>query len=207
MLVNFLREMAQVDVLFDGYCREISDSQVEANCSCTLIQTPDGKIVIVDTLTPWDGDMLKTALASKGVDPDQVTHVVSTHGHSDHTGNNNLFLKATHIVGHCISHKWTYTDPDFPMRIGEFVEVLSTPGHTLDSITVMVTLPENKRMAVTGDLFENQDDLEDDRIWINAGSESQEKQRQNRQMILELAHFIVPGHGKMFENKIKPLSS
>lgn len=41
-----------------------------------------------------------------GIDKDQITYCVSTHGHPDHTGNNNLFLSATHhIVGFCIENK------------------------------------------------------------------------------------------------------
>lgn len=44
-------------------------------------------------------------LKSHGVIPEDINYVVSTHGHSDHIGNNNLFLKAKHIVGFNISDR------------------------------------------------------------------------------------------------------
>lgn len=37
-----------------------------------------------------------------------VDYVVCSHGHSDHIGNNNLFLNAKHIVGFSISCKDLY---------------------------------------------------------------------------------------------------
>lgn len=40
--------------------------------------------------------------------PSEIQYVVSTHGHSDHIGNNNLFTKATHIVGFSVSFKDKY---------------------------------------------------------------------------------------------------
>ena len=40
--------------------------------------------------------------------PEDVDFVVSTHGHSDHLGNNNLFLAAKHIVGQSVSFKDVY---------------------------------------------------------------------------------------------------
>lgn len=49
-----------------------------------------------------------TALKHQNITPDEINYVVSTHGHSDHIGNNNLFLKAKHIVGFSVSFKEKY---------------------------------------------------------------------------------------------------
>ena len=43
-----------------------------------------------------------------GVQFSNVLYVVCTHGHSDHTGNNNLFLNAKYIVGFNISFSDLY---------------------------------------------------------------------------------------------------
>lgn len=59
-------------------------------------------------MTPWDADRIVKSLKLNGLTPDDINYVVSTHGHSDHTGNNNLFLKAKHIVGFSISVKDQY---------------------------------------------------------------------------------------------------
>lgn len=52
----------------------------------------------------------------------------------------------------------------------------------------------------TGDLFEREEDIADPSLWqYVAGSEDPEKQRQNRNKILQIADWIVPGHGPMFK--------
>lgn len=48
------------------------------------------------------------ALTKENFATDSIDYVVSTHGHSDHIGNNNLFLKAKHIVGYSISYMDNY---------------------------------------------------------------------------------------------------
>lgn len=53
-------------------------------------------------------------------------------------------------------------------------------------------------VAVTGDLFENANDINDDTIWLNAVSEDRFMQRKNRYRISALVDFIIPGHGEMF---------
>ena len=44
---------------------------------------------------------------------DDINFVVCTHGHSDHIGNNNLFLNAKHIVGYGVSFQDIYYDHAF----------------------------------------------------------------------------------------------
>lgn len=111
----------RVEVLQNGFCHssprdEVGSGEtfpkaddlpfVRANCSCVLIT---GSVnVIVDTMTPWDSDFILKSLNSRGLKPDDIDYVVSTHGHSDHIGNNNLFLKAKHIVGYCVSFQDKY---------------------------------------------------------------------------------------------------
>uniref|UniRef100_A0A182VGQ3 Metallo-beta-lactamase domain-containing protein 1 n=1 Tax=Anopheles merus TaxID=30066 RepID=A0A182VGQ3_ANOME len=111
--------MNQIIVLSEGYSKyeqnepPSADAPMLANCTCTLIKGPDCN-VIVDTMTPWDGDLLLQRLQEHQLHPDDIDYVVSTHGHSDHLGNNNLFLRAKrHIVGPNISHRNRYYVHDF----------------------------------------------------------------------------------------------
>jgi glyoxylase-like metal-dependent hydrolase (beta-lactamase superfamily II) len=73
---------------------------------------------------------------------DDIDIVVSTHGHADHLGNNNLFLKSTHIVGFSIAFKDKFFlhpfDNGTEYSIDDHVIVVPTPGHTLDSVSVRV---------------------------------------------------------------------
>eukprot|EP00092_Neocalanus_flemingeri_P004853 GFUD01005222.1.p1 GENE.GFUD01005222.1~~GFUD01005222.1.p1 ORF type:complete len:201 (-),score=75.77 GFUD01005222.1:54-656(-) len=192
----------KVHVLQPGYSRVESDG-CTANGSSTLIIGSKCKVV-VDTLSPWDKDTMLAALARHGVTPREVTHMVCTHGHPDHVGNNNLFTGegVVHIVGWSVYSKDKYIDHPFHegevFRIdGEDLVVMPTPGHTLDSVSVRVNTEEGV-VVVAGDLFEKQEDLADESIWKEAGSEDEEAQQENRRKILEMADLIVPGHGPMF---------
>lgn len=104
--------MVFLKVLADGYSRLLSDDRMEANCSCTLIRD-DATTIIVDTMTPWDKDVILNRLAEQEVVPQQINFVISTHGHSDHCGNNNLFLDAVHMMGDNISVRDLYSFHNF----------------------------------------------------------------------------------------------
>lgn len=189
-----------VHVLFDGYSR-VTEKGMVANCSCTLITGPQN--IIVDTMSAWDGPKLKAALENYKLTPADINWVICTHGHSDHIGCNYLFQNAKHVVGFCYSHKDFYYEHDFAsgkeLVIDVGLKIIPTPGHTLQDVTVIVESPHKGVIAITGDLFERKEDLEDDGIWRAAGSDSEVLQEENRKRILEMARWIVPGHGPMFE--------
>lgn len=193
----------EVHVLYDGYSHiNESSTEMKANCTCTLIKGP--KNIIVDTMTAWDGERIINALNNHNITPDLIDWVVCTHGHSDHIGNNALFLNATHVVGYSISKQDTYIHHDFETEpeyiIDDKVKLRATPGHTMTDVSLIVNNGRNKDIvAVVGDLFEREQDIEDEKLWLEvAGSECPEKQRKNRKYILEMADYIVPGHGPMF---------
>ncbi|XP_055379307.1 metallo-beta-lactamase domain-containing protein 1 [Condylostylus longicornis] len=209
-------DVNEIYVLYEGYSYidpQDSVNSVRANCTCTLIKGRNNYNIIVDTMTPWDKDKILQALSEHNIKPEDIKIVVSTHGHSDHCGNNNLFTNAEyHIVGECISCKDKYLKHDF--RIGNFhltddISIMPTPGHTLTCVTVLV---ENTNLAplvaVCGDLFEKEEDIIDQKIWLDdGGSESPDMQRENRAKIAEMVDYIIPGHGKGFEvsNKYRDL--
>lgn len=160
--------------------------------------------------------------------PEEINFVVSTHGHSDHIGNNNLFLNAIHIVGTTVSDKHVYFIHDFSKglfsilfqglstiknpflesyKISDDIEVIATPGHTLTCVSVIVrntNLLDNSGNSgsicvLSGDLFEKEDDVMYSYLWIEAGSENPAAQRKNRLKVAKLADWIVPGHGPIFK--------
>lgn len=143
-------------------------------------------------------------LEKHDISTSDITHVVCTHGHSDHIGCNYLFISAEeHIVGRAISNKDEYRsiEDDTVYEIDEGIRIIPTPGHTLDSISLIV---ENsnlsaKPVAICGDLFEKREDCFHELIWIGAGSDSIDQQRKSRRYISEFAGIIIPGHGPQFE--------
>ena len=70
-----------------------------------------------------------------------------------------------------------------------------TPGHSYDSITLLVKT-NNGIVAICGDVFWKEDFPKDDPYASN-----KEKLEESRKKILEVADWIIPGHGKMFKVK------
>lgn len=190
----------EVHVLAVGYCRP-TDGGTLANCTCTLVKGP--RNIVVDTMTPWDGEYLTDAVRRHGIGCGDVDYVVSTHGHSDHVGNNNLFTNAVHVVGRCVSRGPMYYDDgdtfggDGVYAIDEHVRIVSTPGHTLSDVSVIVRTGRES-YGIVGDLYECENDVTDESVWLNAGSENPESQRKYRKIIMDQVDWIVPGHGPMF---------
>ncbi|XP_012254089.2 metallo-beta-lactamase domain-containing protein 1 isoform X2 [Athalia rosae] len=185
--------MCEIFVLFDGYSRQINNKIMEANCTCTLIKAQ--KNIIVDTMTAWDRSRLEDALLRHGILPSNIHYVVCTHSHADHIGNNNLFTNAEHIVGYSVQQKTSFYDK----QIEQGVRVTATPGHTHEDVTVLVE-NDSVKYALTGDLFEKEEDITNPALWQNLGTLQLRKvQALTRLRILKYADWIIPGHGAMFK--------
>nr|XP_024215086.1 uncharacterized protein LOC106687956 isoform X2 [Halyomorpha halys] len=81
---------------------------------------------------------------------------------------------------------------------GEDLQVIPTPGHTLNDVSVLVKTAKGI-VAITGDLFIRGEDVENEYYWLTSRSECPFLQRNNRQVVLSKAKFIIPGYGLMFE--------
>lgn len=191
----------EVKILKQGYSRRLGPAQMRADGTVSLIKGP--KNIIVDTGGPQDRQHILDALNAEGLGPEDILFVICTHGHSDHTGNNNLFPDASFIVSHDICKGDLYTFHDFKSGknfvIDGDVVVMSTPGHTSQDISVLVKTNEGV-VAITGDLFECERDLEDEGLW-KASSELPDEQERSRGRVLAAANVIVPGHGDRFKVK------
>ncbi|KAF1395891.1 Metallo-beta-lactamase domain-containing protein 1, partial [Spheniscus humboldti] len=186
-------------VLQEGYSRPQPDGSLRADGSISLIR--GGPVTaLVDTGGPWDRRRLLDLLAGQGLSPEAVTHVVCTHGHSDHVGNVNLFPGATLLVGFDLSRGEGFY---LPHGLGEgdpyvlhpgHLEVTATPGHTRNHVSVVVRDTSLGTAVVAGDLFERE---EDEGEW-KALSEDPAEQERHRRRVMALADVIVPGHGPPF---------
>ncbi|XP_053644711.1 metallo-beta-lactamase domain-containing protein 1 isoform X1 [Cherax quadricarinatus] len=189
-----------VHVLHDGYSR-MEDGMMKANCTCTLVKGPNN--LIVDTMTAWDKEKIISGLQSYGITCDEINYAIGTHGHSDHLGNLNLFTNAKHVVGFTVSHRDNFFIHPFEtgeaFKIDESVEVIPTPGHTSNDVSVVVKT-QHLTTVIAGDLFEREEDITDPSLWkYVAGSENAELQEKHRNKVLLLADYIIPGHGPMFK--------
>jgi glyoxylase-like metal-dependent hydrolase (beta-lactamase superfamily II) len=188
----------EVVVLKPGYATWVTPSQQRADGTITLVKGAHN--LMVDTGGPWDREAILRGLEGEGLTPADIDYVICTHGHSDHVGNVNLFPQATLIVSYDICNGDLYTFHLFaegrPYRIDDEVDVIATPGHTEQDVSVVVHTADGT-YAVVGDLFECAEDLENEELWRSC-SGNPERQRASREKVLALADFIVPGHGNVF---------
>ncbi|NXI75066.1 MBLC1 protein, partial [Anseranas semipalmata] len=182
-----------VRVLREGHSRPQPDGTLLADGSVTLIR--GGPVTaLVDTGGPWGRERLLGELAAAGTSPSDVTHVLCTHGHSDHVGNLNLFPEATVLVGFDLSRGEGRFLPQGLARGCPYaphpghVEVLPTPGHVGAHVSVAVYGTDLGTVVVAGDLFEREGDED---VWREL-SEDPEAQERSRRRVLAVADVVVP---------------
>jgi glyoxylase-like metal-dependent hydrolase (beta-lactamase superfamily II) len=191
----------EVIIIKEGFSNPLSsENQFHTGASITLLKGPMS--IIVDTGHPKDRDLILQGLETNGVLASDVECCISTHSHVDHIGNLNIFQDAVHVTYEdiClgdIHHKHDFGSGE-PFPVADDVDVIHTPGHTSDDISVLVKGTHLGTVAIVGDLFQSEDDQEDPTLW-RSRSRDPDQQEANRRKILQMADYIIPGHGKMFK--------
>jgi glyoxylase-like metal-dependent hydrolase (beta-lactamase superfamily II) len=114
-------------IIYDGILIREGNTITEASSSIVFIQTKKNNIII-DTATKDKKDLIINELNKLGLTPDDITIVINTHNHWDHVENNDLFKNAK-----LITHK-NYKELNEEDRE---IEIVETPGHTYDSISII----------------------------------------------------------------------
>ncbi len=189
--------MNQLDVLVIGSLERAEDGTIlEANSTSTLIRA-GGKLIVVDTSSRLMRPGIKTSFKQLGVFMKDVDTVILTHGHSDHTANNDLFPNAE-IIMHageddCKIEGAEKIDGD--VSIAKGVDLVYTPGHTWDSMSVFVE-GEDRRYAIVGDAIPLEDNY---RKMVPPGIHvCKDVSMKSIKTICDYADVIIPGHGKPF---------
>lgn len=191
--------MAEVKVLIEGYFNNISKARCKAGATITLIK--DGnKNILVDTGNPIDKEKIINSLRKENLSPKDIDIVINTHSHQDHTSCNYLFPKARFLSYGVAFWKDIFDRSKKLQKISPSVKLIFTPGHTEDSSTVLVKSNQGT-IAIVGDLFWKKGD-EKIRL-LEKDCFNKRLFYKNRQKILKIADWIVPGHGKMFKVKNK----
>lgn len=182
--------MAEITVLFTGYYRPGSPSR--ACSTVTLVRDGDLAIVVDPGCVPEPGALLGP-LAAAGLTPGEVDVVFITHAHTDHYRQAGLFPTAR------LLDAWGWWEGDlwrdFDGRLSPATEVVRTPGHSEDSLTLFVRTPEGE-VAVCGDVIYDEASGEADDPFVTTPTDL----AASRRLVLERADLIVPGHGPMFRN-------
>ncbi len=183
--------MAEVRILFEGY---VGDEGEEMPVASTVgfIRAGDRLIVIDPGMVPSSASILRP-LRDAGAAPSDVTDVVLSHHHPDHTLNAALFPDAR-VHDHWAIYKgdrWIDRGAE-GAEVAPGMTLLETPGHTRQDITTVVDT-ESGITAFTH-LWWFPDGPEEDEV-----AEDPEALHASRARILGIANVIVPGHGAPFE--------
>lgn len=176
---------AVVHVLVVG---RADDSGVESTVS--LIR--DGKsVIVIDPGMVADRRQILEPLAAQGIRPDEVTDVVLSHHHPDHTLNAALFPNARVHDHWAIYFRDSWIDRAAEgTLVSPSVRLIETPGHTPQDITTLVGTQDGV-VAFTH------------AWWFSAGPAEDpfaemETLHASRARVLKIADRIVPGHGAPF---------
>ena len=157
----------------------------------SLIESGD-QLVVVDPGMVSSTDVITGPIRDLGHTPEDVTDVVISHHHPDHTINIALFPNAD-VHDHWAVYRddvWTSRSAE-GFIVAKGVTLWETPGHTPQDVTTMVE-DGNEVIAVTHLWWDEEGPAEDpfatDPVALQQG----------RQRVLEVATRVVPGHGEPF---------
>lgn len=184
--------MAEVKILIEGYTTaDTTESGEEKTCPTVSLVKDKDIVMVIDPGVLEDQKMLVDELKTEGLSIDDVNFVCITHSHIDHYRNIGMFPRAK------ILEYWGLWDKntaeDWKEQFTENIRIVKTPGHSYDSITLFVETDKGI-IAVCGDVFWKENFPEDDPY-----ASDKEKLQESRKKILEMADWIIPGHGKMFK--------
>jgi glyoxylase-like metal-dependent hydrolase (beta-lactamase superfamily II) len=182
--------MAEFHLLSGGYIRD--DDRVGSTVSFVR----DGNaLIVIDPGMVWSREAaILEPLAVLGVAPNDVTDVVLSHHHPDHTMNAALFPVAR------VHDFWAWYHDDLwigrdaeGFRVSTGVQLLETPGHTAQDISTVVE--SDAGVVVCTHLWWTAEGPAHDPFATDPAA-----LHANRERVLALDGLImiVPGHGEPF---------
>lgn len=176
---------ATVDVLTTGYVNDHVASSV------ILVREDDG-VIIVDPGMVARRELILDPLHALGVHEDDVTDVIFSHHHPDHTLNAALFAHARFHDVWAIYVNDNWGDRTDVIEGAPSVSLLDTPGHTREDISTLIETAEGLVVcthlwwSVEGPAV---DPLAVDQVLLEASRAA---------VLAREPVMIIPGHGAPF---------
>lgn len=184
------RGSAEVHVLHEGYVGLEGDDE---RVSGTVTLIVDGEaVIVVDPGMVADRGALLAALAAHGPRQEDVTDVVFSHHHPDHTVNAALFQNAR-IHDHWAIYqgdRWLDRDAHGAV-LAPSVRLLRTPGHTSEDISTVASTADGVYACTHA--WWSAAGPEEDPLGTDAAA-----LKASRDLLLKVATVIIPGHGTPF---------
>ena len=181
---------AEVHVLHEGYVGLEGDDE---RVSGTVTLIVDGEtVIVVDPGMVADRGALLAALSAHGPRQEDVTDVVFSHHHPDHTVNAALFQNAR-IHDHWAVYqgdRWLDRDAHGAV-LAPSVRLLRTPGHTSEDISTVASTADGVYACTHA-------------WWSAAGPEEDPlgtdatALKASRELLRKVATVIIPGNGAPF---------
>jgi glyoxylase-like metal-dependent hydrolase (beta-lactamase superfamily II) len=166
--------------------------QPDVASTCTLVLDGD-KVIVVDPGLAPSQESITGPLHTLGFSRSDVTDVVISHHHPDHTINVGLFPMARihdHWAIYDFAGHWDTVDCEGRL-ISANVSLMKTPGHTDEDLSTVVRAADGV-YVLTHEWWTADQPIDDPYAPDLA------QLRQSRARILDLANVIVPGHGPWF---------
>jgi glyoxylase-like metal-dependent hydrolase (beta-lactamase superfamily II) len=191
--------MTKIEILIEGYAKKLENGWL-ASSTVTLIES-NGKKIIVDP--GCNRPKLKEKLSENNLTTGDIDYVLLTHNHTDHILLSGIFENAK------VLNESEIYDNDQQIEHGNAIhgtdiKIIQTPGHDQSHCAFIVPCKDGT-YVVAGDVFwwmddeEQKTDLESLLSHDDPYVEDKTVLENSRKQILEIADFVVPGHGKMFK--------
>jgi glyoxylase-like metal-dependent hydrolase (beta-lactamase superfamily II) len=188
-------------VLIKGYAREEEDAEY-VSCTTTLVKDNNLNILVDPGMNK---PLLKESLSKENLSFEDIHYVILTHTDTDHMLLTALFTKAKVVDawqiytfdGKIVSH-----EDKIP---GSFIKLLKTPGHSNSHTAVILENTSKGTVVIAGDVFwwwdseEQKTDYESLISKKDPYTSDKEKLISSRKKVIEIADYIIPGHGEMFK--------
>ena len=173
------------------YVLQVGSGSPGVRSSVSLIVDQDQLIVVDPGMAPSQS-AISAPLLELGFQPAQITDVVISHHHPDHTINVGMFPNARVHDHWAVYHfeRWL-SRPAEGFLVSPSVLLWETPGHTPQDITTLVGTNQGL-VAFTHLWFRSTGPPEDPYCTDPEGL------HRGRVRVLEVAGLIVPGHGAHF---------
>ena len=198
--------LPRITILNEGYVQPIEgrnfvpgerDDGARRVASTVALVEAEGALIIVDPGMLPAGVDLAMLIESKGFKAKDVTHVFISHHHPDHTVRIGIFQHAT-VVDFWASYRSDlWEDHGDQFEIANNVVLMRTPGHTNEDASLLIKTDDGTYVFTHVWWNEN---LQPE---IDPLAEEHAKLIESRANILQIADYIIPGHGKMFANPHK----
>ncbi|MCU0680506.1 MAG: MBL fold metallo-hydrolase [Planctomycetes bacterium] len=187
--------MAEVKILVEGYtnadAKESLETTEEKTCATITLVRDQNLVIIVDPGVLESQNILIDKLKEEGLNISDINLVFLTHSHIDHYRNIGMFPRAKTL------EYWGLwegnSSQDRPESLSSDIKIISTPGHSNDSLTLLVNTIHGV-VAICGDVFWKENYPE-----LDAYANDMETLKKSRQQVLAQADWVIPGHGKMFK--------